>query len=157
VNDCKLPFTLKKQTAMTTLHFTITIQAPTTTVWDALWNEANYREWTAAFTEGSHAVSDWKQGSSIEFYDGKGNGIYSEIAVLIPNVEMAFRHTGEIISGVKQLPAEWAGSMEVYRLSQKNEHTELEVSLDTSFDSGHYFNETFPKALQKVKAIAERS
>lgn len=48
---------------MTTLEFKIEINAPKEKVWDILWNDATYKQWTSVFCEGNYVVSDWKEGS----------------------------------------------------------------------------------------------
>jgi len=50
------------------LHIEIDINATKEKVWDILWNDATYTQWTSIFCEGSHAVSDWKEGSKILFW-----------------------------------------------------------------------------------------
>jgi hypothetical protein len=52
---------------MKQLHFSTDINAPRETVWNVLWNDATYRDWTSVFAEGSYAVSDWNEGSKIQF------------------------------------------------------------------------------------------
>jgi hypothetical protein len=146
---------------MKTLHYNITINAPAEQVWKALWEDANYRKWTSAFTEGSHAISDWKEGSRIQFLGPDGNGMFSEISKLVPNEYMAFRHLGVIKDGVEQ-PANdetkgWEGAMETYTLKQHGDVTEVNVSVDTLEEYESHFTDSFPKSLQILKQIAEQS
>ncbi|HYG50215.1 MAG TPA: SRPBCC domain-containing protein [Flavobacteriales bacterium] len=141
---------------MKTLHFNVKINAPKEKVWKTLWDDVTYRKWTSAFSEGSHAVSDWKEGSTVHFLDGKGAGMYSKIAKLVPNEFMSFSHQGEIKDG-KEQPAnsEWSGSHENYTLKEVNDSTELLVDLDSVGEFEQYFTEVFPKALANVKNLAE--
>ena len=37
---------------MPALHFTVNINAPKEKVWETLWDDATYRQWTAAFHPG---------------------------------------------------------------------------------------------------------
>ena len=48
---------------MEKLHYDIAINATPEKVWKVLWTDQTYREWTSAFSEGSHAKTDWKEGS----------------------------------------------------------------------------------------------
>ena len=64
---------------MELLKFSVKIIAPKEKVWSTLWNDTTYRQWTSAFTPGSHAVSDWNEGSKINFLDGNGSGMFSII------------------------------------------------------------------------------
>ncbi len=64
---------------MKTLHFSIKIKAPREKVWQILWEDATYRQWTSVFNESSYAVSDWEEGSKIQFLSADGSGMYSLI------------------------------------------------------------------------------
>ncbi len=144
---------------MEKLKFNTTINAPTEKVWDVLWNDNTYSKWTAVFSEGSKAETDWKKGSKILFTDGKGSGMVSEIADNIPNEYMSFRHLGMVLNGVEDTTSEkikgWAGAMENYRLMESDGKTELEVELDMNDEYKDYFKDTFPKALKLVKELSE--
>jgi len=137
----------------------VMINAPKEKVWDTLWNDQSYREWTSVFYPGSHAVSDWNEGSKIQFLGPDGHGMYSRIDRKQPNEYMAFKHLGEVKDGKEQEANEstesWAGAMETYSLRKSEDGTELEVELDVTDDHQQYFKETFPQALNKVKALAE--
>jgi uncharacterized protein YndB with AHSA1/START domain len=145
----------KKKEKMIKLTFITTISAPRERVWQALWNDASYRRWTAIFYEGSYAESDWKEGSKILFLAPGGDGMVSRIARLIPNEFMSFEHLGEIKAGVEDLSAGWSGLFENYTLRETDGATELHVELDTEESYREYFDKTFPKALDKVREMAE--
>jgi len=140
---------------MKSLKFKIKVNAPKEKVWDSLWQDANYRKWTSAFAEGSHAVSDWNEGSKILFLGNENSGMYSIIEKKILNQEMIFKHMGEVKDGI-ETTSDWAGSKESYLLSETNGVTELNVELDSTDEFQDYFNETFPKALELVKQISEK-
>lgn len=146
---------------MEKLQFSCEINAPKDKVWSALWNEASYRKWTRVFSEGSYAQSDWQEGSSIRFLSPDGNGIYGTIEKLVPNKVMSFRHLGVIKGGVEQAADEetkkWSGARESYTLAEAGNKTQLTVAMDTVPEHKAYFEETFPKALQLVKELAEAS
>ncbi len=145
---------------MEKLKFNTTINAPREKVWDVLWGDNTYSKWTAVFSEGSKAETDWKKGSKVLFTDGKGSGMVSEIADNIPNEYMSFRHLGMLLDGVEDTTSEkikdWAGAMENYRLKDADGKTELEVELDIVDQHKDYFSDAFPKALQIVKEISEQ-
>lgn len=145
---------------MKTLTFTSTIAAPAANVWFTLWNDYSYRAWTAAFHPGSYAVSDWQQGSSIQFIGPNGDGIDSVISELIPNEKMLFTHQGEL-KNFKRIPNDpnginWKDATESYTLAEKNGTTLLTVSLASEDEFVDYFSEAFPKALAIVKQRAEQ-
>jgi uncharacterized protein YndB with AHSA1/START domain len=142
---------------MKTLKLSTHINASLEKVWTVLWNDATYREWTAVFHEGSHAVSDWKQGSEILFLGPDGGGMYSSIETLVENETMIFQHHGEVKDGIKQPLSEWNGSRERYFLSTEGNQTILQVELDSDEAFEEYFSKTFPLALNKVKEISEKA
>ena len=139
---------------ITSLQFTININAPAEKVWQVLWNDETYRKWTTPFCEGSYAESDWQEGSPVQFLSPGGNGMYSRIQKMIPNQEMSFEHLGEVKNGEKQ-PTDWAGATERYILSEENGITHLKVETDVVENYMTYMNEAFPKALQVVKTLSE--
>lgn len=145
---------------MKKLIFTTQINASKERVWDSLWEDQNYRYWTSVFAEGSSAESDWQEGSRILFGDGKGSGMISKIARKIPNEFMSFEHLGEIKDGVEDFATAeekgWAGALENYTLREEGGTTTLTVELDYNEEFAGYFQDTFPKALEKVKELAER-
>lgn len=144
---------------MKRLQFSIKIKAPREEVWDVLWNDATYKKWTSVFSEGSYAETDWKEGSKVLFLSSDGNGMFSTIAKKIPNEFMSFKHLGVVKEG-KEQPADeetknWSGALEDYTLKEANGVTEVSVKMDVTEDFQDYFNETFPKALEKVKELSE--
>lgn len=146
---------------MEKLTFKITLDAPRQQVWDVLWSDVTYPEWTSAFSPGSIAETDWKEGSKILFLDGKGHGMVSTIAVRRAPEFMSFKHLGEVHDGVEDLTSEkvsaWAGAMENYTLRDVNGKTELHIETDVTDDFKDYFVKTWPHALEKLKSIVERS
>lgn len=52
---------------MPKLHFSILINTPREKVWEVMFDDKTYREWTSVFMPGSHFVGSWEKGSSIKF------------------------------------------------------------------------------------------
>lgn len=150
---------------MEKINFSTSINAPKEKVWNALWEDANYRNWTAAFHEGSYAQTDnWKVGSKVLFLgpDGSGGsgGMVSKVAANRPNEFMSFEHLGEVKNGVEDTTSDkvkvWAGAMENYTLSETGGKTMVAVELDIDAEYKDYFVKTWPVALQKLKELAEK-
>jgi hypothetical protein len=139
---------------MEVLTFSIKINAPKEKVWQVLWNDDTYRKWTSVFNESSYAVSDWNEGSKIQFLTAGGSGMFSVIEKKIDFIEMTFKHLGEIINGVEE-NKNWEGAIERYTLAETNGNTELIAELHTLEEYRKYFDDTFPKALETVKQLAE--
>lgn len=140
--------------------FQITINAPREKVWDVLWDETSYPVWTAPFSESSQVKTEqWDEGSKVLFIDGdSGEGMVSKVARNIPGEFMSFRHIGIIKNGVEdtesQQAREWGGE-ENYTLKTINGKTELTVDMDIDEKHKSMFEDLWPKALQKVKDLAE--
>lgn len=144
---------------MKTLTFKIEINAPKEKIWSVLWEDASYRKWTAVFCEGTYAVSDWAEGSVIQFLSPNGEGMHSIIDKKIENEYMAFKHLNMLknfeILPIDDATQEWSGAMETYRLTASNGITVLESTVDTVDEYVDYFNTTFLKALAVVKELSE--
>ncbi|KFF19866.1 SRPBCC family protein [Flavobacterium hydatis] len=145
---------------MEALEFTIRIKAPVEKIWSVLWDDETYRKWTAAFGEGSYAISNWNEGDKIHFMAPNGEGMNSIIANKIPNEYMAFKHIGEI-KDFKELPIDeetqkWSGAMETYRLTPDGELVIVEARVDVVEKYIDYFKDVFPKGLEIVKELSEK-
>ena len=142
-------------------QFKIEIDAPKEKVWEVLWGDTTYPAWTSAFAEGSRAETDWEEGSKVLFLDGKGQGMVSTIAEKRPNEFMSFKHLGTVKDGVEDFETgqtkEWSGALENYVLKTVNGKTELVVDMDITEEYLDYFMNTWPKALDKVKELAEKN
>jgi hypothetical protein len=144
---------------MKTLTFKIEIQAPREKVWSVLWEDASYRKWTGVFCEGSYAISDWEEGSFVQFLTPNGEGMHSIIEKKIENEYMVFRHLN-MVRNYEVLPVdtatqEWVGAMETYRLTAGNGITVLEATIDTDEKYIDHFNTAFSKALALIKELSE--
>lgn len=142
-------------------NFSIKINASKEKVWNVLWDDDTYRKWTSVFMPGSHAVSDWEEGSKILFLSADGGGMTSKIVKKIPNKFMSFQHLGMVKDG-KEIPATdvvntWQGMFENYTLDEMEGITHLVVTMDATEEMENYFKDIFPKALAMVKALAENN
>jgi len=147
---------------MEKLTFNTRINANRETVWAVLWGADTYPQWTSAFCEGSHAVTDWQQGSKVLFLDGNGSGMVSRVAENIPHEYMSFEHVGEVKNGVEDTESEqviaWAGAHENYTLKTVHNYTELLVEMDSATipeEFKSFFLQTWPLAMDKIKTLAE--
>ena len=141
--------------------FEVSIDAPREKVWNVLWDDSSYRAWTSVFGPGSHAQTDWNKGSKVLFLGDGGSGMVSMIEDKVPNEFMSFKHLGEVKDGVEDVESEkvkqWAGAHENYTLKNENGKTLLTVDMDINDEYAEMFNDLFPKALDKVKELAEKS
>ena len=128
-------------------------------MWEVLWGDATYPQWTAAFAEGSRVETNWKTGSKVLFLDGEGHGMVSMIAENIPNEVMSFRHLGIFNNGKEDMDVArkkgWTGAIEHYRLQSIDGKTKLTIDQDLEAESKDQFLDMWPKALEKLKEICE--
>lgn len=139
------------------LKFSIEISAKKEVIWEALWDDSSYRDWSSVFFEGSYAVTNnWKEGSNVHFLAPDQSGIYSLIERHIPNKTIRFKHIGNVVKG-KEQPIDdetkkWSGATEVYSLTEAiNGHT-LTVNIDVLDEHLEFMTNIFPKALEKIKS-----
>ncbi|MBC8052604.1 MAG: SRPBCC domain-containing protein [Sphingobacteriaceae bacterium] len=139
--------------------FNIEIEASPEQVWDILLGEQTYPKWTAVFAEGSQVETDWKEGSKALFLDGKGSGMVAVIEKNIPNKYLSIKHLGEIRDGKEDTESEavksWSGALENYTLQPVNGKTQLTIDMDVTEEFKDYMADKWPKALLKVKELAE--
>jgi hypothetical protein len=150
---------------MQKLNFSIVINAPKEKVWKTMLEDATYRLWTTPFSEGSYYKGDWSKGSKIIFLGpnpetGKEGGMVSRIAENKLYEFISIEHLGIINDGVEDTTSEevkkWTPAFENYTFKEKNGKTEVLVHMDSNEEYSEMFNEMWPKALQKLKDIAEK-
>lgn len=153
-----------KTTTMKKLQFKTTINAPAEKVYKTMLGIGDiktYEQWTEAFNPTSTYKGTWEKGSKMLFMGtddkGKQGGMVSEIAENIPNKFVSIHHYGildgeqEIVDGPEV--EKWAGGFENYTFEENNGATIVTIDLDTAEDFVDYMNNTFPRALEKLKEI----
>lgn len=152
---------------MKKLQFNVKINAPVSKVYEAmlgLKSKSTYEQWTSLFNPTSTYDGSWNKGSKILFIgtDEKGEkgGMVSEVVENIPYQYVSVRHYG-LVKDDKEITEgpeveKWAGGFENYTFKDNNGITEIIVDLDATDDFVEYMNQTFPKALEKLKEICEK-
>lgn len=137
----------------------IKINASSQKVWDALFQDATYRQWTSVFMEGSFAETDWKKGSEVRFLTPNRDGMLGFIAENQPNQLMVIEYSGIVNKGVDDTQSEAAsavkGGQEIYRLSSDGSQTTLDIESDMSPEYYDEMEKAWDKALPIVKKLAE--
>lgn len=144
---------------MTDLGFSIDIAAPPARVWDCMFDPIAYRDWTSAFAEGSYYEGTWAAGRRIRFLDPQGFGMEAVVDECRPHEQLSLRLVGEIKDGrpVADSRLHREPARERYAFSPTpGGGTRLAVQLQ-SWDDGftRFLNDTWPRALQRLKALAE--
>jgi hypothetical protein len=151
---------------MTKSQYKIFINAPKKKVWDIMLEDKTYREWTEAFNPGSYYKGSWEKGSKILFLGpdpanpGVEGGMVSRIKDNKLHEFISIEHLGIVKDGVEDTTGEeakkWAPAYENYTFNEKDGGTELLVDLDLSDEYKDMFDEVWPKALKKLKELAEK-
>ncbi len=150
---------------MQKLHYSIVINAPAAKVWNTMLDDKTYRQWTEAFSPGSHYKGDWNKGSKILFL-GPGeqgeSGMVSRIKENRNHEFISIEHLGMIQNGKEDTSSEeakaWAGALENYTLTEKKGVTELRIDLTGNIaeEFVQMFDGMWPNALKKLKEISEK-
>jgi hypothetical protein len=147
-------------------QFKVSIHAPADKIYDIMLgisDKSTYGQWTALFNPTSTYDGSWNKGSKMLFIgtDEKGEkgGMVSEISENIPNRFVSIRHYGilkadaEITEGPEA--EKWANGFENYTFQENNGTTTVTVDIDTAEDFLDYINQTYPRALGKLKEMCE--
>ncbi|MCB0409648.1 MAG: SRPBCC domain-containing protein [Flavobacteriales bacterium] len=152
---------------MKKLQFKKDINAPVDKVYNTMLGIDNidtYNKWTAMFNPTSTYEGSWDKGAKIYFVgtdeNGKRAGMVSEIADNIPFQFVSIRHYG-ILDGENEITEgpeveKWAGGLENYSFEENQGVTTVTVEVDALEDYLDFFMSTYPKALDKLKEIAEQ-
>ncbi|MET0462255.1 MAG: SRPBCC domain-containing protein [Chitinophagaceae bacterium] len=150
---------------MEKLHFETDINAPAVAVFNAIIDKQKFEEWASVFNPTSTFEGGWEKGDKILFIgvnkEGKKEGMVSKIKENIPYKQISIQHLG-FLDGDKEITEgpeieKWANAMEEYFLEETNGKTKFKVAIDITEDFKDYMSGTWPKALEKLKEIAERA
>jgi uncharacterized protein YndB with AHSA1/START domain len=142
------------------VKYQIEVAVPRERVWDVMLSDTTYRDWTSVFSPGSHYVGGWETGDEIRFLgEGGQEGMASRIAESLRPETVRIEHVGVVKDGVVDTTSEqarkWAPSIEEYTFHATPEGTRLEVVMDVDEGYVDFFNDRWPKALARLKEIAE--
>jgi len=149
---------------METIQFTIQINANKQKVWNTMLEDKTYRQWTAAFHEGSYYEGSWEQGSEIRFLgpaeDGKLGGMYSKIKENRKHEHISIEHLGMVKDGVIDTTSDevrkWTPAFENYTFTEKGNQTEVKVEMQVVSEYKAMFEEMWPRALKTLKDLSEQ-
>lgn len=142
---------------MKEIQCSIEIKATKGAVWATLWEDAAFRDWANIIDEGTYMKGVMKEGNEIQYISSvNGYGVTSRIEKLDPNEFVLLRHSADTKeSGQEEREREWTGGRESYCLAEKNGVTSLIVKMDVPIELEDTFAIRFPKALARVKTLAE--
>ena len=152
---------------MKKLQYKVSINAPVAKIYDrmlGITSKSTYEQWTSFFNPTSTYEGTWEKGNKMLFLgvDDKGEkgGMVSRIVENIPNKFVSIQHYG-LLKANKEITEgpdvdKWANGFENYTFEENNGTTNVTVDLDTTEDFLDYMNQTYPKALEKLKEICEK-
>jgi len=142
------------------IQHSIVIQAPVAQLWQRMFDPQLYREWIAAFCEGSYYQGHWQQGETIRFLDPNGNGMVAKIVEYRPMEFISVSHLGFVYAGQDDLDSaevtSWAPAYENFYFTSRGDSTELRIEQEIAPAYEEYMQQAWPNALQKLKTLAER-
>lgn len=142
-----------------TIKKSILLSAPKEIVWDVILNDKFTRIWYAAFSEGSHAQTDWRIGSKAIFTDYSNSGLIGKIVANEPYEIISIMYQGIVTNGKEDYDSEIAkdvlGGLETYRLTEKNGGTHLSIECDMGEDFFESMSMAWDRALEKIKQLCE--
>lgn len=141
---------------MPLMHFTIDINASRETIWSVLWDDATFRDWSDKIDPGTYIKGELKQGSDVQFLSASGYGVTSHVEMWIPHERVTFKHLVDTKDdGQNEREPEWSGGTETYRLEEKDGITTLTLDSDIPTEQVEGFKVAVPKALNRIKELAE--
>jgi len=144
---------------MEKLHFKIDIKASKEKAWNTMLEDKTYRIWTEAFAPGSYYKGDWNKGSKILFLAPGEKGEMGMVSRIKDNRKYEFisiEHLGDVKDGKEYIETSWAGALENYTFKENKGKTEVLIEVDSTEEFKEMFQGMWPKALQKLKELAEK-
>lgn len=143
---------------MKEMQFEVEIRATKERVWDTLWQDETLRQWAGVIDPGTHMVGNLKEGNEVQFISANGYGVTSLVEKLVEGEFLLLRHSADTQGhGKQEREKEWTGGRESYRLAEKDGTTTVTAAFDVPPELEEYFKVNYPKALERVKVLAESS
>lgn len=143
---------------MKDMRFTIEINAVREKVWDTLWQDKTFRQWAGIIDPGTYMSGEMKEGNEIQFISAEnGYGVTSLVEKLVAGEFVLFRHMADTKDhGESEREKDWTGGTESHSLVEKDGVTTLTIEFNVPTELEEIFKVRFPKALERVKELAER-
>lgn len=143
---------------MKEIKFTILINTTKEKVWNTLWLDKTFLEWASIIDPGTYMMGELKDGMEIQFISSEnGYGVTSLVEKLIPGEYLLLRHSADTQeNGERMRENQWTGGKESYLLTEKEGQTVLTITLDIPEELNDILEDSYPKALERVKILAEK-
>lgn len=142
---------------MKEMQFSTDIKADKQKVWDTFWQDATFRQWAGLIDPETYMKGELREGNEVQFISAaNGYGVTSLVDTLKPAEYVQLRHSADTTdSGAGTRDDQWTGGTETYTLTQDGDTTTLTLTFDAPAELEQEFQITYPKALQKIKELAE--
>lgn len=138
------------------MRFTTRVNASKEKVWEILWQDETLREWMEFVDPGTYMIGKLEKGLTVQFNSAEGYGVTSLVTELTPNEYVLFKHQADTKNvGEKTRDDQWANGTESYRLTETSTVTTLEMKFDVPLELEQIMLSSYPKALKKIKELAE--
>lgn len=143
---------------MKELEYKIEISKPKETVWFTLWDDQSFKDWSNNIDEGTYMLGDLIEGNEIQFISSvNGYGVTSLVSKLVPNEYILFKHASDTQNtGTETRDKQWTGGSESYTLTENDGSTVLIIKSEIPDELVEIFNVSMPKALDRIKYLAEK-
>ncbi len=142
---------------MKELLFSTAIRASKERVWQTLWQDQTFRDWANIIDSGTYMAGELIEGHEVQFISAEnGYGVTSFVETLRPNSYLLLKHLSDTQdTGEREREKQWTGGQESYTLEEESGITTLTVTFTVPAELEAYFTENYPKALARVKFLAE--
>lgn len=142
---------------MKDMQFSIDINASKEKVWNTLWQDETFRAWADIVDPETYMIGELKEGAEVQFLSAaNGYGVTSLVEKVIPGESLLLRHSADTQeTGTQERDKQWTGGTETYSLVEKDGVTTLTVAFDVPDELEEYFLAAYPKAMEKIKELAE--
>jgi len=144
---------------MKKMQFSTQIDTSKEKVWDTLWRDETFREWASIIDPETYMVGELKEGNEIQFISSHGGyGVTSLVETLVINEFLLLRHNADTQEeGKLEREKQWTGGSESYSLVENGSVTTVTISFDVPLELEEYFKISYPKALERIKTLAEKN
>lgn len=150
---------------MKVLEFKIDINTTVENVYNSMIDDTKFIEWISVFSPNFSFKGSWNKGETITYIspdkNGSINGMISRIENNIPNQLIHIQPIGILEDGVEYLRGEKVEGLdqfyEKYTFGSNENSTIVTIETSVYEDLEDYFSVMWPRALDKLKEICERS
>lgn len=144
---------------MKELQFSVTINASQDRVWRTLWGASTFTQWASVIDPQTYMKGELIEGEKVEFISAQGGyGVTSLVAKVQAPKYLLLKHQADTQDeGVNEREQEWTGGEESYVLEEADGLTTLTVTFGVPPTQEAYFEDIYPKALQKLKELTEET